>query len=98
MGHLIWHTNCTLITHYRPGSAVSVTSGETSTDSHTDTQFLMSSDSGKLAADRSAGPPDRAAPDRPGGAPDRSGGRGRAYSLGSHAQAHQAAVGAQALG
>ena len=33
----------------RPGSAVSVTSGETSgTDSHTDTQFLMSSDSGKL--------------------------------------------------
>jgi len=38
-----------LLPRPRPGSAVSVTSGETSTDSHTDTQFLMSSDSGKLA-------------------------------------------------
>lgn len=40
-----------LLPRPRPESTVSVTSGETSgTDSHTDTQFLMSSDSGKLAA------------------------------------------------
>lgn len=45
-----------LLPRPRPESTVSVTSGETSgTDSHTDTQFLMSSDSGKLAAGTESG-------------------------------------------
>jgi len=65
-----------LLPRQRPGSAVSVTSGETSgTDSHTDTQFLMSSDSGKLAERGIERVPDR--------------GRGRAHSLGSKSQCTQ---------
>jgi len=73
-----------LLPRPRPDSAVSVTSGGTSgTDSHTDTQFLMSSDSGKLA-ERGLEPPP------PGGAAgsrgETRGGRGRAHSLGNKSQ------------
>jgi len=73
-----------LLPRPRPGSAVSVTSGETSgTDSHTDTQFLMSSDSGKLAErgiDRGGSGFDRSSSER---------GRGRAHSLGNKTQHSQ---------
>jgi len=78
-----------LIPRPRPGSAVSVTSGETSgTDSHTDTQFLMSSDSGKLGAGSGtvvgSGPTAAVAGPSSGAAAVVTGsGRGRANSLGS---------------
>jgi len=71
-----------LLPRPRPDSAVSVTSGGTSgTDSHTDTQFLMSSDSGKLA-ERGLDP----APASGGGRGESRGGRGRTHSLGNKSQ------------
>eukprot|EP00088_Acartia_fossae_P070172 TRINITY_DN9327_c0_g1_i9.p1 TRINITY_DN9327_c0_g1~~TRINITY_DN9327_c0_g1_i9.p1 ORF type:complete len:560 (-),score=93.02 TRINITY_DN9327_c0_g1_i9:582-2261(-) len=70
-----------LLPRPRPDSAVSVTSGGTSgTDSHTDTQFLMSSDSGKLA-ERGLEPPALSA-----GRGESRGGRGRTHSLGNKSQ------------
>jgi len=74
-----------LLPRPRPDSAVSVTSGGTSgTDSHTDTQFLMSSDSGKLA-ERGLEPHPPGGSGS-GGRGESRGGRGRTHSLGNKSQ------------